>query len=351
MNIPSFFEVMKPIEGSRTELSDARWLLQRKYDGSRCLIYFRNGDILIIGRSFKIPWTDYFPEIVRELKAILGRKGVIKEAILDSELTYFDSEGNDIFLTTLANPETKKGLIAKVMVFDLISLNDNSLENLPIENRLEILDGLIPEGYQHVEKVKTYPTSVELFESMKGEGVVLKRKGSLYRHGHCSDWLKIKHLSVEEAIVVGCTEGENSRSVTFGSLILAQVDSNGKLCYVGKTSGFSNDEQNRLYQKMLSLRTIYAQVTCPSSVKVKFWVKPEIVVSVRYGNKTSKGVLRMPVYLGERDDKTTMECNMNQISQAIIKEHSKAKPKPNTVKYEPSMVMAWLQESKEKVGV
>jgi ATP-dependent DNA ligase len=71
------------------------------------------------------------------------------------------------------------------------------------------------------------------------EGIVAKRKSSIYRPGKRSpDWLKIKSRPQKEFVVCGFTEGKGSRK-HFGALPLGAYR-NGKLPYFGHSgTGFS----------------------------------------------------------------------------------------------------------------
>jgi bifunctional non-homologous end joining protein LigD len=47
--------------------------------------------------------------------------------------------------------------------------------------------------------------------------------------------------------------------------------------------------------------------TTPKTNERPHWVKPEVVVEVRFNEWTNEGKLRQPVFLGVRDDKEARE--------------------------------------------
>jgi bifunctional non-homologous end joining protein LigD len=51
------------------------------------------------------------------------------------------------------------------------------------------------------------------------------------------------------------------------------------------------------------------------------WLKPEIVCQVAYQNVTKDGRLRMPRYLGLRNDKLPFECTLDQIMQGNLQKY------------------------------
>ena len=341
LNLPHI-EVMKPISGSIEDLDDSNFDAQIKFDGSRGLLFKNGSEVHLIGRSYALLYDSYLPEIIEESKKL-----PIESCILDGEITFFDSNGKDTFLTVLANKETRKDLKVVFMVFDILELNREDIKQLPFEKRMELLNNLIPSNLEHIALVSTYPNSTSLYKEvvLKGhEGLVLKLKGSQYINGRSSAWKKVKRVVTEECLVVGCSEGKGSRNDLFGSLILAQETQDGRLIYVGKTSGFNDSEMQRLYSKMNQLKLDNPlNIDIPNNVKVKFWCKPEMIVEVRFGNKTDKEHLRFPVYIRERTDKNPSECLTTQTAKEHKITRTKSMNLPKT-SLKPSILSEWLNK-------
>jgi len=302
-------------EGKREDLPRPTLHGQRKYDGTRIIIIKEGDNVSINGaRNWVNDYARNFPEIVAEI-----RKLPVDNAVLDGELTYFKKgTGKDVFLTALAKPENRKGLEAKAMLFDVLWVDDDNLQQLSFADRDEILKTIVPNKLKFVEAVKTVTKNKEKFfedtKATQGEGVVLKEADSPYRQGaRTPEWLKVKHWKDADAIVVGYTKGEGARAATFGALILAQRDKNGKLKYIGRAAGLKEAELRRMLAKMKGLETKAAAplVDAPADLKAKAWVKPQIVVEVKYYEKTSGGILRFPDYLRERTDKKPSECRIS----------------------------------------
>ena len=299
--------------GSNEDLKRRDYWAQRKLDGTRCII-IKDGDrVEMRGRSWINDYAPLFPEIVAEI-----RKLPVDSCVLDSELTFFKKgTDKDVFISALAKPETKKGYVAKAMVFDVLYVEDYDLRDLPLEDRLEILRDLIPDELKHVDAVKTVKRGKRAyFERLKrkgGEGVILKERLSPYREGErTEEWLKIKNWRSDEAVVVGYTKGKGERAKTFGSLILAQRDRDGKWRYVGKASGFTEEQMKQLLQKMRRLKTDKPPVKNAEKVdNVKAWVRPKIVVEIKYYERSKNGMFRFPDFLRIRTDKKPEECKLS----------------------------------------
>jgi bifunctional non-homologous end joining protein LigD len=283
------------------------YILQEKFDGTRILAIHEGNRWHMITRSWKNEVGDKFPEIIKDLNKIKSN-----DVILDGELTFF-KHGKSEFLTVLAKPETKKGYIAKLLLFDVIRYNGN-VTQLPLMKRLELLHKIVPKS-SHVEIVKTIttPTSFQKVYNdivkKQGEGVIMKKKDSKYVFDTRKNWVKVKNIYTEDVVVVGMTEGEGKRAVTFGALILAQYDKNNKLTIVGKASGFDDATGLKLYT-MISRMPNAGNYLHSSMPGVKKWVSPKIVVEVKYYEKTPYGILRHPVFLRIRDDKSPKDCKI-----------------------------------------
>jgi bifunctional non-homologous end joining protein LigD len=146
------------------------------------------------------------------------------------------------------------------------------------------------------------------------EGIIAKRKDSLYRPGkRTPDWLKIKARLQQEFVVGGFTAPKGSRK-HLGAVVLG-VYTNGKLRHYGYAgSGFSEKGLKDAIEKMKPLFTDKCPFVNPPNIKEKIqWVRPGLVCEVEYAELTADEQLRQTTFLGWRDDKKAKE---------VVLEHS-----------------------------
>jgi bifunctional non-homologous end joining protein LigD len=283
------------------------YIIQEKFDGTRIIAIKENGKWHLMTRHWKNDVSGKFPEVIKDLQKIQA-----SDVILDAELTFF-TNGKSKFLTVLAKPETKRGHVAKLLVFDIVRYNGD-VTKLPLMQRIEILRKILP-NTTHVQLVKTITTPAK-FQSVynnivkkQGEGVVMKKKNSTYKFDTRKDWVKVKKIYTEDAIVVGMTNGEGKRTATFGSLVIAQYDKTGKLTLIGKASGFDDATGLYLYNALSKMPNA-GNYLHSSLTGIQKWVSPKIVIEVKYYEKTHYGILRHPVFLRIRDDKLPKDCKI-----------------------------------------
>src|SRR5690606_17098343 len=142
------------------------------------------------------------------------------------------------------------------------------------------------------------------------EGIMSKRRGSPYRSGRSTDWLKIKCVQQGEFVVGGFTDPSNAR-IGFGALLLGAYNDRGELHYIGSVgTGFSAQRLRTLYQELRELEvdwSPFAYSALLASVRAAHWVKPELVADVEFTEWTRDGVLRHPVFRGLREDRNPNE--------------------------------------------
>jgi bifunctional non-homologous end joining protein LigD len=163
------------------------------------------------------------------------------------------------------------------------------------------------------------------------EGIVAKKRTSLYEERRSREWQKIKIRQRLECVVGGYTEPEGSRA-HFGSLVLGLYDKKKRLIHVGQAgSGFDQKSLEEIWKVLKKLETkknpFFGEV---EALRKVFWVKPELVAEIEFAEwtggissskssalsseaKDSAGStggpkLRAPVFLGLRDDKDPEEC-------------------------------------------
>ncbi|HZH98423.1 MAG TPA: non-homologous end-joining DNA ligase, partial [Fimbriimonadaceae bacterium] len=291
------------------------WLFEPKLDGIRSLIYLEEGKVRIITRN-GLDQTSQFPELVRHLE-----KQPIRRAVFDGEIVAFD-EGKPGFNAmlkrfhlkdALALEEADRSLPTVFYAFDLLYFEGVDLRSLPQVERKRYLAQALAPG-ERVQLVTHIPEDGETLYSavlQTGfEGIVAKKADAKYdtsgKRSKC--WLKIKNVLSGEFVVGGYSQGEGSRGGTFGAILVGFYEE-GKLIYAGHVGSGFNEELLADFKRRLEALT---QKECPFAGKPELhgptkWVKPEIVVEVKFNEITPAGNLRAPVFVRFRDDISAKE--------------------------------------------
>ena len=121
--------------------------------------------------------------------------------------------------------------------------------------------------------------------------------------------MKWKRLLQQELVVGGWMPGTKGRTGQIGSLLVGYYGDDGTtLHYAGRVgTGFTQDELDRLAEKLEPLRRASSPFGVGRVPKTAVFVEPEIVVEVRFTEWTAGGSMRQPAYLGERTDKPASE--------------------------------------------
>jgi len=303
----------------------ADWLFEIKWDGYRAVAFIENGKARLVSRN-QNELTARYPELKDLAKSVKA-----KTAILDGEVVALDEQGRASFSLmqqrTGFRPGGRRGVTnADVPVlyyaFDLLYLDGYDWRKLPLEERKKKLASILITGdsvrySDHYER-----QGKALFEMarQKGlEGILAKKRDSIYQERRSSEWLKIKIRHRLEAVIGGYTEPEGSR-IHFGSIVLGLYDKQGRLIHVGQAgSGFNQKSLAEIWRLLKKRETkqnpFYGEV---EALRKVYWVKPELVAEIEYAEWTegashgSGPKLRAPVFLGLRDDKDPKECLLDE---------------------------------------
>ncbi|MGB6802613.1 MAG: non-homologous end-joining DNA ligase, partial [Candidatus Sulfotelmatobacter sp.] len=303
----------------------AEWLFEIKWDGYRAIAVIDDGKLRLVSRN-QNELTERFPEL-KDLPKFVHAKS----AILDGEVVALDDQGRASFTLmqqrTGFRPGGLRG-VAKAEVpvlyyaFDLLYLDGYDLRKVALEDRKKKLASVLITGdavrySDHYEQ-----QGKALFEMARAkglEGILAKKRDSIYVERRTSEWLKIKITHRLEAVIGGYTEPEGSRA-HFGSIVLGLYDKQGRLIHVGQAgSGFdqaSLDEVWKLLKKRETKKNpFHGEV---EALRKVYWVKPELVAEIEFSEWTggasagSGPKLRAPVFMGLRDDKDPKDCLLEQ---------------------------------------
>jgi bifunctional non-homologous end joining protein LigD len=288
---------------------DEGWSYEIKWDGYRALAYCKKSEVELRSRNDK-SFDKYYPVLhaLKEWKI---------NALVDGEIVVLNDKGKSNF-NKLQNWRSEADGSLFYYVFDLLWLDGRNLMGLPLSERRNLLQSIVPaEGI--IRYSESFETSGTKFfasaEKLGLEGIMAKKTDSLYTPGaRTREWLKIKTTSRQEVVIGGYTRNEGT-SKLFSSLLVG-VFENDHLQYTGKVgTGFTEDMQRdmmRQFKPLVQKSSPFGttpDVNKPSRFRPDppaakaVWLKPVLVGEVAFREMTEDGVMRHPSFQGMREDK------------------------------------------------
>jgi bifunctional non-homologous end joining protein LigD len=304
-------QFVKPMlaKTKKDAFDDSDWIFETKYDGYRIIATLDNHKVELFSRNHN-SYTEKFKSITNALMQSEH------SAILDGEVVILNSSGFSDFQTLQKSIKKGEGNY-KYYIFDILNLDGNTLTDLPLLQRKELVKLFISKlnSDSILYSEHSNENGTELFQfaiDNKLEGIIAKKSDSKYEIGNRSDnWLKIKIHNQLDAIVIGITESLQSRNY-FGSLLLAQYDGK-KLRYIGKCgSGFSEDSLQNLHEQFSHYFTPNSPIEEKITIREKIqWIMPHFIVDVKFTEWTVAKHLRHPIFLNLRKDKDISEVALD----------------------------------------
>lgn len=281
------------------------WIFEIKWDGYRAVAEIDHGDVRLYSRN-GLSFLRLYPAVAEALRKIKD------DVVLDGEIVVLNAKGKPDF-QKLQQYDHNPSLTIQYYVFDCLAHKGTSTMALPLTERKRIAQKVIGNSriirysdHVHAEGKAFFRKVTE----MDLEGMIAKRASSSYVPGkRTSDWLKIKNHNTQEAVIAGYTAPRGSREY-FGALILGIYDRN-KLRYIGHTgTGFTSRILKEVYETIHPMR----RNTSPFDKKIPVnspvtWVEPKVVCNIKFTEATEEGILRHPVFMGLRIDKSAKEAD------------------------------------------
>jgi len=304
---------------AETPPGDKSWAYELKYDGFRALVGIAGGSIAMWSRN-ELDLAPRFPVVAAALSKLK-----LPEVVLDGEVVVLDEQGAPRF-QLLQQGDRREILI----VFDILWLDGHDLRKLTYDQRREILEKTLkrtPAAIKVAEKIETSgAAALERAKKSGWEGIIAKRRTSVYEPRRSKEWLKVKAINEQELVVVGWNPSTHSAR-EIGSLHLAVMGDDGALHYAGKVgTGFSYKQ--RVWWKDELTKDVIPATTVKDAPRERAatWVRPRYVVQVAFTEWTSDNRLRHPSFLGLREDKKVGEV-VKEEPVALAKAEKKASSK------------------------
>lgn len=279
----SFPEWLVPMAATLTQdrFIGPEWIFERKFDGIRLLAFKNGSEVRLFSRNH-LPQK--LPVVAQAIANLPPR-----ELILDGEITWGEGQGG-------------------YHVFDLMWLDGRDVTTLPLNERRVLLSELPFDGPLHRVTALDDELPWERAQREGWEGVIAKRRDSLYEQRRSPHWLKMKCELALDFVVGGFTDPRGKR-VGLGALLVGYFEGDD-FVFAGKIgTGFDTKLLLELRSKLDKIELAKPPFTRAVGLPRlrAHWVHPEIVVQVGFIEWTVHRKLRHPRLLGVRTDKEARE--------------------------------------------
>ena len=276
------------------------WLHEIKFDGYRLGCAIEGERVRLTSRN-GLDYTSALPEIVADARA-LG----VTSALIDGEVVVLLEDGRASFQAlqqAIAGTGPRASLL--YIVFDLLELEGESLVAQPLDARKARLKALLddrrPARFRFSDHVVGHgPAFFEQAQKLGVEGIMSKRRDSVYLPGRRAGWLKIKCLRRQAFVIGGYTDQEGMQG-GLGALLVGHYE-NGRLTFAGRVgSGFTQKITDDLLRRLIPLVRATSPFDPPPEgplARSAHFVEPTLVCAATFSEWTNDDRIRHPVYQG-----------------------------------------------------
>jgi ATP-dependent DNA ligase len=306
--------------GTSEPFDSPDYVFEVRWDGVRALAFVEAGSYHLQDQSGR-NISELFPELSELLRCVES-----DQVILDGMVVVSDDEGRPDFAALdrrmrIANADgvekAAKRQPAAYVAFDVLYVQARSVMSMSLLRRRKALKELVhPQGRVCLSDAVA-AEGVSFFEAARDMGidaVIAKRKDSPYlAAGRSPGWLLVQDVPRQDVVVLGFIP--QAVDGGFESLLVGvfPASSDGmapRPVYAGAVGGgFDRGTERLLAQALPGLRVGAerpdgAQRVPPEAV----WVRPELVVSVKFSEWSGEGTLRFPIFLGLHPEVDPREC-------------------------------------------
>jgi DNA ligase-1 len=305
----------------------SEWMAERKWDGIRGQVIVRAGNLFVWSRGEELV-TDKYPEY--EVMLSLLPDGTV----IDGEILPFKDD-KPMSFNHLQTRIGRKTLSAKILkdvpvsfvVYDILEWKGEDIREWSMEERRKKLAELCDTSSSvlrlspvvEFDSWEQLALERERSREFLSEGIMLKRKSSIYRNGRRrGDWWKWKiDPFTVDAVMIYAMRGHGRRANLYTDYTFAVWDGDQLVPFAKAYSGLTDDEIRQV-DRWVKLNTLEKFGPVRS-------VKPELVFEIAFEgiNKSPRhksGIaLRFPRMARWRKDKVASEANTLNDLNALLK--------------------------------
>ncbi|MEW2471034.1 ATP-dependent DNA ligase [Streptomyces sp. NPDC046994] len=306
--------------------------VEEKLDGIRVQVH-RDGDTVRVHTRTLDDITDRLPEVTAAALEL-----AVERFVLDGEVIALDEKGRPRSFQQTAGRVGSRVDVATAaaavpvspVFFDVLSVDDRDLLDLPFTRRHAELARLVPEPMRVRRTLVEGPEDVPAAEDFLAEtlargheGVVVKALDAAYSAGRRgASWLKVKPVHTLDLVVLAAEWGHGRRTGKLSNLHLGARNPDGSFAMLGKTFKGMTDT-------MLAWQTERLRELAVDDTGWVVTVRPELVVEIAYdglqrSTRYPAGVtLRFARVVRYREDKRPEEADT---VETVLAAHPEAAP-------------------------
>jgi bifunctional non-homologous end joining protein LigD len=279
------------------------WLYEIKFDGYRMLARVGGARDVRIATRRGNDWTHRFAALRKELLA-----AKLPPGWYDGEIVILDEAGKPSFNALQNAIEGGNNDAIVFYLFDVPFCAGHDLRRVPVEERRALLQSLLKETPRLRFSQEIGGGAGAILQSackLGLEGVIGKRRGSIYVQRRSDDWIKLKCTQRQEFVIGGFTWPDDARPAGIGALLVGYHDDAGELQYAGKVgTGYTGQVSAALRQRLEAMAQKKRPFAGPTGHdRHATWVRPELLCEVTYNEWPEGGSLRHASFKGLREDK------------------------------------------------
>lgn len=319
---------MKPMLCGKADVppEGGEWVAEGKLDGWRVIAHHRDAQTatggaidLWAGRNSS-PYHDKLPYLTEQLRVLLPG-----DTVVDGELIGARGWGDvQSVMTGGGVHRPTAGLPAlNYVVFDLLRVAGTDARRQTWEQRRSLLERLDFDSQPNIMLSPAGPSSMDALDQMLDvglEGLVCKRKDSIYVNTRSSLWIKVKPQTTDEARVVGGKPGEAGGRLDglIGAFEVVMLNDDG-------SDGAATTVKCGTDQLHADATTYDPNSNVPQLAP--HWLGRIIEVK-HHGINPDSGVPRHPQFLRVRDDRQLNEDVRRAAAKVGVATKPRKAPKP-----------------------
>jgi DNA ligase 1 len=271
------------LEKRENPFDDDRYFFEPKIDGHRLILSMDQGDVRL--------YTRHENECTRQYPELHNVPVNTSSVVLDGEVAYVNPETGSVeFETIMERFMMKKDdrirsgaarLPVHYFVFDVLSYNGHDVRGWTLTDRKQLLNEILANNGFYSRVIHVHDAGVTLFDLIKQrglEGIVAKRKDSVYVSRRSSDWQKIINYQYADVQIAGYRKDQ------FGWLTHHE----------GRPAGIIELAVPKTHKKAFYS---VAKLITTGEDRNFVYVQPHIKAKVRFRNWTKSGMLRSPEFV------------------------------------------------------